>query len=195
VESLIKLCPSESLWSGIADRVKHEIVSMFPAVLDDFRWKSIKIMWRGSRDGFRATDFHSRCDDHANTLTLILDTHGNIFGGFTLVQWESPSSSRIKGDYSLRSFLFTLKNPHGIPARRFPLKFGEHHNAIDCDRRFGPIFGVDVYVFDQCNMNADNHADFFGDSYANDNELEGMTVFACLGGFTVKEIEVFEVTD
>jgi hypothetical protein len=40
-------------------------------------------------DAFRANQFHRRCDGHANTLTVILDTKGNIFGGFTPVEWES----------------------------------------------------------------------------------------------------------
>jgi GTPase SAR1 family protein len=30
---------------------------------------SLKLLWRGSRDGFRSRDFHRRCDGHANTLT------------------------------------------------------------------------------------------------------------------------------
>jgi hypothetical protein len=41
------------------------------------------LQWRGSRDGFGAIDVHKRCDGRANTLTLILDTGGNVFGGFT----------------------------------------------------------------------------------------------------------------
>jgi hypothetical protein len=39
-------------------------------------------LWRGSCDGFNAKEFHRRCDGHANTLTVILDTEGTIFGGF-----------------------------------------------------------------------------------------------------------------
>jgi hypothetical protein len=35
-----------------------------------------------------ARHFHGRCDGHAPTLTLIQDTEGNIFGGFTPVEWE-----------------------------------------------------------------------------------------------------------
>jgi hypothetical protein len=54
---------------------------------------------------------------------LIADTDGNVFGGFTPVKWESPaSSSKYKGDDSLRSFLFALRNPHGIPPRKFALR-------------------------------------------------------------------------
>jgi hypothetical protein len=29
------------------------------------------LLYRGTRDGFGAGDFHSRCDGHSNTLTII----------------------------------------------------------------------------------------------------------------------------
>jgi hypothetical protein len=41
--------------------------------------------------GFRASEIHCRCDGNAYTLTVILDTEGNIFGGLTPVKWESPT--------------------------------------------------------------------------------------------------------
>jgi hypothetical protein len=75
----------------------------------------------------RDSQFHGRCDGHANTLTVIVDTNGNIFGGFTPLTWESrrPNSATdwsncAKADDSLKSFLFTLKNPHN--ARRGGLR-------------------------------------------------------------------------
>jgi hypothetical protein len=34
------------------------------------------------RAGFGASKFHGRCDGHANTLTVILDTKWKVFGGF-----------------------------------------------------------------------------------------------------------------
>ena len=60
-----------------------EILTDFPALFDEFRRKRFTLLWRGSRDGFGADDFHGRCDGHKNTLTLIQDTEGHIFGGFT----------------------------------------------------------------------------------------------------------------
>jgi hypothetical protein len=98
------------------------VISGFPEIFAEFRGKRFEILWRGSRDGFKAKEFHRRCEGHANTLTVILDTKGNIFGGFTPVEWESRPSSYWKADDSLKSFLFTLKNPHNIPAMRFALK-------------------------------------------------------------------------
>jgi hypothetical protein len=74
--------PPPSGWSSA-------IVADFPKLFEDFRRKQCTLLWRGSRDGFGAAEFHRRCDGHPNTLTVILDTDGNIFGGFTPVEWES----------------------------------------------------------------------------------------------------------
>jgi hypothetical protein len=90
-----------------------------PPLLEEFRAKRFNLLWRGSRDGFTAQEFHRCCDGRANTLTLIADTKGNVFGGFTPVKWESGQKGKWKGDDSLRSFLFTLRNPHGVPVRKF----------------------------------------------------------------------------
>jgi hypothetical protein len=73
------------------------IVSDFPEIFDEFREKRFSLLWRGGRDGFGKHDFHSRCDGHANTLTVIEDTKGNIFGGFTPVEWESREWNRKEG--------------------------------------------------------------------------------------------------
>jgi hypothetical protein len=62
------------------------IVADFPALFAEFGGKRFTLLWRGSRDGFGACHFQGRWDGHANTLLLILDTAGNIFGGFTPVE-------------------------------------------------------------------------------------------------------------
>jgi hypothetical protein len=109
------------------------VVWSFPPLFDEFHGKRFVLLWRGSRNGFGARDFHGRCDGHANTLTLILETVGNVFGGFAPLQWESDSSGEDKYDHSLKSFLFTLKNPHNIPARKFALNAEKKQRAIRCD--------------------------------------------------------------
>jgi hypothetical protein len=65
-----------------------QIISKFPEIFPEFRGKRFSLLWRGSSDGFKAKVFHRRCDGHANTLTVILDAEGNIFGGFTAVEWD-----------------------------------------------------------------------------------------------------------
>jgi hypothetical protein len=171
------------------------IVSNFPEIFAEFRRKHFKILWRGSRDGFKVREFHGRCDGHANTLTVILDTKGNIFGEFTPVRWESRTKSPYeKADESLKSFLFTLKNPNKIPARKFALKADRKHWAIYCGMERGPCFS-DIGVFDNCNANTENYTHVFGTAYHNDTGMEREKVFTGTQYFQVAEIEVFEITD
>jgi hypothetical protein len=204
---------TESLWRSISDRLIHlplplgldsQIVTEFPRLFEEFQSKHFKLLWRGSRDGFNATEFHHRCDGHANTLTLIQDTNDNIFGGFTPVKWESrPKYPYHKSDDSKLSYLFTLKNPHKVPSRKFVLKAEKNQFAICCHSEHGPIFGYDsfygydIFISNNCNQNVDCFTRIgtrWNDrTYANDT-----TVGDFLTGsfnFTVKEIEVFEITN
>jgi hypothetical protein len=92
---------------------------------------------------------------------LIADTDGNVFNGFTPVEWESrvwngkqwDGNNCLKGDNSLRSFLFTLRNPQGIPPRKFALKAEEKQGAICCNSEWGSIFGNCIVVSNNCNAN------------------------------------------
>jgi hypothetical protein len=163
------------------------IVPYFPKLFEDFKQKQFTLLWRGSRHGFQAKQFHGLCDGHPNTLTVILDTKGNMFGGFTPVKWDSTSLD--KADPSMNSFLFTLKNPHNVPARRFALEAEKKNKAIYCHSNYGPSF-YDLGVLDDGNANSN-----FGMNYTNDTGLNGNTFFTGSQYFQVKEIEVFEITE
>jgi hypothetical protein len=198
--------PSESVWQSAAELISHpppppfksEIISDFPDILAESQGKRFSLLWRGSRDGFKAKEFHRRCNGHANTLTVILDTKGNIFGGFTPVEWESRDWHE-KADDSLKSFLFTLKNPHNIPGKKFALNAKMKHKAIKCDFKTGPRFGggsyCDICVLNNCNVTVHNHTSNFGSSYINDTGLDRKIVLTGAEYFQVKEIEVFEIAD
>jgi hypothetical protein len=175
------------------------IVPDFPDIFAEFRGKRFLLLWRGGRDGFGARDFHSPSDGHANTLTVILDTDGSVFGGFTPVEWESRIwdgkwADMCKAHESLKSFLFTLKNPHNVPARRFALKAKKRNLAICCCSGFGPNF-CDIGIYDNCNASTRNFTCRFGIWYSNDTGLGGRTLFTVSETFKVKDIEVFEITD
>jgi hypothetical protein len=87
--------------AGLADRL------VFSAALRRIPQEPVSAsVARKPRRFRRSRDFHGRCDGHANTLTLILDTGGNVFGGFAPLQWESPPKGKWKCDNSLKSFLF-----------------------------------------------------------------------------------------
>jgi hypothetical protein len=200
------LTPPESVWREITDSLPQlltpppilgfnsAIILQFPALFAEWRGKRFNLLWRGERDGFGAKDFHDRCDGHINTLLLIEDKDGNIFGGFTPHKWEC-SHSMEKIDPSLKSFLFTLKNPHNHPARRFYLKVEEKNGrAIWSNSWWGPYF-YDMIVSDNCHANSFSETSNFGTTYTNDTGMDGATFFTGSGTFQVKEIEVFEITD
>jgi hypothetical protein len=108
---------------------------------------------------------------------VILDTKGNILGGLTPVEWESRTDT-FKADDSLKSFVFTLKNPHNIPARRFALKVERKDDAINCESGWGPRFGFcDIGVFDNCNANTASSTSL-GSAYTNDTGLGNDIVLA-----------------
>lgn len=49
------------------------------------------LLYRGSRDGWRSSDFHKCCDNKGPTVTLIkvVTTGGKyIFGGYTDQSWD-----------------------------------------------------------------------------------------------------------
>jgi hypothetical protein len=50
------------------------------------------LLYRATRDGFGSHVFHSKCDGHTNTLTILKSKRSQfIFGGFTTVSWDGSS--------------------------------------------------------------------------------------------------------
>jgi len=46
-----------------------------------------RLLYRASRDGWGASDFHRMCDDKGATVTVVKSSDGYIFGGYTDVAW------------------------------------------------------------------------------------------------------------
>lgn len=182
---------------GVPAGFSSEIVRDFPPIFDEFRAKKFELLWEGERDGFGAEQFHRNCDGHGNTLTLILDTQGNVFGGFTPLEWETPRRARgyngWKADDGMKSFLFTLRNPHNLAPRKFGLRPDGKERAYFCDAEWGPHFG-DIMVSKECNSGV-SFAHNFGSSYENTTGLMGETFFTGGSEFKVKRIEVFEIRE
>jgi hypothetical protein len=166
------------------------IVTEFPGIFERFRDKEFRLLYRGSRDGFGAANFHSRCNGHPHTVTLISSTDGWIFGGYTPVAWNSTNS--WLPDSTRQSFVFTITNPHNLPARVFIQK--AEANAICDNAGYGPIFGNgdDLCVGDNC-RNTNNSYSNLGKVYDNDTQIAGNQVLTGAPNFTVQEIEVFEL--
>lgn len=159
-------------------------------------------MYRGSLHGFKASDFHSKCDNIPKTLTVIKATSGNIFGGYTSASWDKFSQSWVKiwqrnNGYKLdkSAFLFSLINKKNKPVK-IPVK--DPLNAILCYSEYGPVFGHgnDICIHDNSNEHNTNFS-HLGSSYVLPEHSFGwFEVKSLLAGssyFTVEEIEVFHV--
>ena len=49
---------------------------------------SVKLLYRASRNGWTAANFHSCCDSKGPTVTVIKSTGNYIFGGYTEQHWD-----------------------------------------------------------------------------------------------------------
>lgn len=112
------------------------------------------LVYQATRDGFRAEDFHSKCDNVSNTLTIIKSDIGQVFGGFTANNWFSLSP-KFKPDAN--AFLFSLINSEKFPSK-MTVKSALH--AIVGDYTRGPVFGVgnDLSISNNSNENYDSRS-------------------------------------
>jgi hypothetical protein len=187
VESLINLSFFESV---ILTKVNISIDELnclceFP---DDQIWK---LIFRATRDGFKGSQFHDKCDNKPNTLVLIKSEYDNVFGGYTEQSW---SFSKINQGHKTDSnaFIFSLINEKNTPLK---MKCINQECAIKCSNLYGPFFGNnDLYICDNSNSRNLSHS-LLGQSYKHPKYAQGSKeANSFLGGslnFKVLEIEVF----
>ena len=90
------------------------------------------LLFRGSRDGWKPLNFHSKCDNQGPTITFIKTSLGRLCGGFTPLPWDS--TSKWKKDPSKQSFLFSLDSQ-----TVYPLTDPQYTSG--CHSSYGPVFG------------------------------------------------------
>ena len=187
--SLIEINYSSNLDSSILSQ--REFLNLL--VLCNFdlncRWQQL---YRATRDGFSAANFHSKCDGQSNTLSVIRTNLGFVFGGFTTKPW----SGKVVYENDPEAFIFSLINSKNTPMK-FDCKTPKH--AIRCNSDRGPTFGGghDIYICNNSNTVQSSYSNFYS-SYKNDqlnltNGTEEANLF--LAGsyqFLTTEIEVFQ---
>ncbi|CAF0862681.1 unnamed protein product [Didymodactylos carnosus] len=96
-----------------------------------------QLIYRASRDGFGAKDFHDRCNDPGATVTVIRSKNGYLFGGCTRAPWKSDRGWKEGAS----AFLFTLTNPHTTPPTKYQIDPQKSVTAVWHHASWGPIFG------------------------------------------------------
>jgi hypothetical protein len=149
------------------------------------------LLYRGTRDGFGSDDFHSRCDDHANTLTIFKAKQSEfIFGGFTTVNWDGSDEWKLDRN----AFLFSLTNKDNTPTK-MKIDPNKHKYAIYCYPFCGPIFGNDIFIVNNANTTMDCSS-YLGYNYSHPQYEEGTNESkSFLAGsyqFQLDEIKVYQ---
>jgi hypothetical protein len=149
------------------------------------------LLYRGTRDGFRPRDFHSICDGHSNTLTIVKAKQSSyIFGGYTTIHWGS--SDTYKSDSN--AFIFSLTNKDNQPLK-MKINPNKHKYAINCHSRYGPIFGEDRCIANNAITTMDSYSNL-GHSYEHPlyayGTNEAYTFLAGTEWFQLDEMEVYK---
>ena len=138
---------------------------------------SFSLLYRKGRDDFKPIDFHRNCDNKGPTLVLVETTKGYKFGGYTPLDWESPSHTIKKKDEI--TFLFSLNQ-----IKKYTKK--DNNTSIFVDKNYGPGFGqgCDILI----GYPENNKGQGTNSNYLTNHELtNGEKIF------NLKEIEVFKV--
>ena len=150
-----------------------------------------KLIYRGTRDGFAASSFHTLCDNKGPTITLIKSVGDCIFGGYSDVSWSSSGASFPSTD----AFLFAFVS-NGLGTTPFRGRVLQNSGSAIYDHvGYGPTFGggYDLRIVSNSNSNTLSHLNW-GHTY----ELpDGYTytgngrTWICGYNFQTIEIEVF----
>ena len=156
------------------------------------RFIRLTLVFRGSRDGDKAKNFHSKCDLIGPNITLIKTKKGFVFGGFTLKSWkhlykdvkkDNPEHGSEHKDKECFCFSVNLQK---IYKNQKP-----NENVVFCNNKYGAIFCGFFKVFDEYSKNGGIcgkiEENCFG-AQEKDYEFNGGEE-----KFNVDEIEVFQI--
>ena len=120
-------------------------------------------IYQATVDGDTTAKFHSKCDGHANTLTVIKSTNNKIFGGFTSLAYHSLNGQYY---YDSNAFIFSLNNLEIY-------EVNQKENSVWIGSSYSIMFGsgYDIYLPDKCLSNSQNYSvqssyNYKGKSYA-----------------------------
>lgn len=149
---------------------------------------NLKLLYRGSRDGFDASQFHMKCDNGGPTVTVVKSTEGGfVFGGYFDKSWSSIGGHASSSD----AFLFSLKSQCGIGATKMRIKNGNAAYAVYNHSQKGPVFGQDLIIGKKLNKLNDGISSI-GLKYVLPPGLDNYFLTG-RRTFSVAEIEVFRV--
>ena len=156
------------------------------------RYMRLMLIYRGSKDGQYAKDFHSKCDLIGPNITLIKTKKNYIFGGFTNKGWKHLFKDIKKDDPDYgteykddKAFCFSI-NLKKIYKNGRP-----NDNIIYCHNNYGPAFISFFTVFDDY-LNNGGALGKIEESYFRGQD-RNFEITGGEGNFKIDEIEVFQI--
>jgi hypothetical protein len=144
-----------------------------------------RLIYRRSIDGPEPYDFHRKCDNVQNTLTIIKTDKNFIFGGYTTQTWNVPDNDLKVFKEDTQAFIFSLKNQQNRPLK---FKIERENYAIMCLRDMGPRFGKHDFYISRTTCASEFPTSYLApDIRPSQNFLTGNRIFNPI------EIEVYEV--
>ena len=142
------------------------------------------LLFSTNKDGDSSSTFHYYCDGIFPTVTVVLDTSGRRFGGYSTQNW---CQSTVGGNYARApdSFIFNLSNKQKYDLNKF------NTNAIYRHNSYGPTFGGghDLYLANSCRSNTSSSCSKSSYNTGNNNLLGGSSSTS----FQVSYYEVYQV--
>lgn len=143
------------------------------------------MLFNTAKDGDSSSTFHYYCDGIFPTVTIVLDTKGNRFGGYSTTSW-SQSTAGASYARAPGSFIFDLTNK-----KKYELSNNFHNNAVYRHNSYGPVFGGG---FDLCLASGGKSNN---NNYCNKNTYNtgNNNIFGNSGqtNFQVSNYEVYQV--
>jgi hypothetical protein len=145
----------------------------------EFKNKKMKLIYKGTKHGMNATEFHKNCNNQGPTVTVIKSNHGKIFGGFLDQAW----TSRNNYVNTTKSWLFSLTNKAKYTQNSGYSSYGAYDYGT-----YGPTFGggFDIYLSADFKSNA---------NYCNRHSFSFTDNTSLVGGynFQADEVEVYSL--
>ncbi|CDW78951.1 tldc domain-containing protein [Stylonychia lemnae] len=148
-----------------------------------------KLLYKGTRDGFQAQDFHLYCDNYGPIVSFILSEHGQVFGCYTSISWSFASGYQKDKD----AFIFSLSK-NSLHKQYQNKDYAVYHH-LQSLQVFGN--GYDLCISSECNINNASSC-YLGCTYEPPKGyyVGDQQTNEYLGGsyqFKVVEIEVYSV--
>ena len=115
--------------------------ALFKFLREDGMNGTLSLLYRGTRDGMTALNFHQKCDNQGPTITVAKTSQGYIFGGYADKDWDSRLYSSGAWDSSDKAFIFGLHCHAGQDPVKLAIKNTHQHTAYYQQPGHGPIFG------------------------------------------------------